>query len=218
MSYNKELQMNHLSGAATEKQISFVRDLMDSRDLLADPHFFDKVNAMDSGEYDRYIEHLKAEVANVSKQRASDLITKLKALPSKRERQSFRNGNRNEDLVNAEVGMYINQRSPEAVPTILRVYHGQQSGRNLVKRLVQTDRPHPEDSSIRLHDWEYVGAAAGRTAQHWLRKARKMTLAEAEEFGRMSGSCCACGRRLDVPESVERGIGPVCASRGELWA
>jgi hypothetical protein len=28
------------------------------------------------------------------------------------------------------------------------------------------------------------------------------------------GSCCMCGRKLTVPESVERGIGPECASKG----
>lgn len=30
-------------------------------------------------------------------------------------------------------------------------------------------------------------------------------------YGRMSGCCAICNRRLDNPESIERGIGPVCA-------
>jgi hypothetical protein len=30
------------------------------------------------------------------------------------------------------------------------------------------------------------------------------------------GSCCMCGRKLTVPESVERGIGPECASKGGI--
>jgi hypothetical protein len=28
------------------------------------------------------------------------------------------------------------------------------------------------------------------------------------------GSCCVCGRKLTVPESVERGIGPECFGKG----
>jgi hypothetical protein len=30
------------------------------------------------------------------------------------------------------------------------------------------------------------------------------------------GSCCRCGRKLTVPESVERGIGPECATKMHL--
>lgn len=30
------------------------------------------------------------------------------------------------------------------------------------------------------------------------------------------GSCCMCGRTLTVPESVARGIGPECASKGGM--
>jgi hypothetical protein len=30
------------------------------------------------------------------------------------------------------------------------------------------------------------------------------------------GSCCICGRKLTVPESVARGVGPECASKGGM--
>lgn len=38
-------------------------------------------------------------------------------------------------------------------------------------------------------------------------------LAAAVSFGRMSGTCSCCGRRLDNKESVELGIGPICRSK-----
>jgi hypothetical protein len=35
----------------------------------------------------------------------------------------------------------------------------------------------------------------------------------AIKYGHMSGSCSCCGRRLDNPESVARGIGPICYAK-----
>lgn len=35
----------------------------------------------------------------------------------------------------------------------------------------------------------------------------------AKVYGHTSGQCSCCGRRLDNPESVARGIGPICAQR-----
>ncbi len=44
---------------------------------------------------------------------------------------------------------------------------------------------------------------------------RKMTLEEAEEFGALYGFCCRCGRTLTDENSIEAGIGPVCAGKFE---
>lgn len=196
---------------ATEKQVRLIRELLDEKDLLKDPHFFDSVQAMDAGEYAANVERIKLEVANVSKDRATGIISNLLALPRKvRESDRIQEQRRRHDSApEPSAGMY---RRPNG--EILRVYLGQQSGRNLVKRLVDTGQPHPEDPSINLHDWQYVGLAQTKLATD----AEQMSLAEAKEYGRMTGSCCRCGRRLDVPESVEAGIGPVCAGKVEEWA
>lgn len=53
------------------------------------------------------------------------------------------------------------------------------------------------------------GYAAG--AMRVIRPEHLMTLAEAQTYGRRTGSCCVCGRELTKRESIERGIGPVCA-------
>lgn len=42
---------------------------------------------------------------------------------------------------------------------------------------------------------------------------RKLTLDEAQAWGRRTGTCCNCYAKLTDPKSVERGLGPICASR-----
>ena len=35
----------------------------------------------------------------------------------------------------------------------------------------------------------------------------------AEAYGKRTGVCCCCGRELTNDESIERGIGPICAAK-----
>ena len=57
--------------------------------------------------------------------------------------------------------------------------------------------------------WGYAAGALGLIA----REGRKMSLEEAEAFGKLYGVCCRCGATLTDETSIERGIGPVCASK-----
>ena len=41
----------------------------------------------------------------------------------------------------------------------------------------------------------------------------KMTLEQAQEYGRLYGICCRCGAELTDEKSIEDGIGPVCAAK-----
>lgn len=45
------------------------------------------------------------------------------------------------------------------------------------------------------------------TAEH------RMTLDEAKEYGKVTGTCCQCGRLLTNEESIAAGIGPICATK-----
>lgn len=56
--------------------------------------------------------------------------------------------------------------------------------------------------------WDYERGLISKCAD-----ARALTLEEAAEFGRLYGACMVCGRTLTDPESIERGIGPICAGR-----
>lgn len=56
--------------------------------------------------------------------------------------------------------------------------------------------------------FEYAGAA-----KRFVKADQRMTLEEAQEYGKQTGICMVCGRTLRRKESVEAGIGPVCARR-----
>lgn len=46
-----------------------------------------------------------------------------------------------------------------------------------------------------------------------LRPEHRMTIEAAREFGALYGTCCQCGAVLTNEDSIEAGIGPVCASK-----
>lgn len=56
--------------------------------------------------------------------------------------------------------------------------------------------------------FEYAGAA-----KRFVKADQRLTLEEAQEYGKQTGTCLVCGRLLRRKESVEAGIGPVCARR-----
>ncbi len=43
--------------------------------------------------------------------------------------------------------------------------------------------------------------------------AHRMTLDEAKEYGKVTGTCCVCAAKLTNEESIANGIGPVCGSK-----
>lgn len=192
-------QLDETPGSISEKQLNWILNLIDSRDLLASPKHFEAVNAMDAEEYARRLESLKQEATGLSKAAASKWIDSLKHLP-KKAAQPRSNGSTAGPEPDA--GMY---RLGDG--TIVRVYLGQKSGRMLAKKLCgygSGDEGHWR--------YEYMGAASRFVSADTAR----LPLEEAKAFGRMTGTCCVCARRLDVPESVEAGIGPVCSGRLEI--
>ena len=76
----------------------------------------------------------------------------------------------------------------------------QGSGRLYAKRL------DPESGR-----WDYLG----RRGLEGLSDATRMTREQAERFGALYGMCGVCGATLTDEDSIERGIGPVCATRVE---
>lgn len=180
-----------MSTTSTPKQTQFIRDLLAQKELTKSPQFFDATNAMDANELTQYMQYLYDRAATVSRDRASTWIESLLALPNKK-----RHGNTGERDEPA-AGMY---RSGDR---ILRVYLGQRSGRMLVKELTGDDASG--------YSYEYIGSAQYKLPAD----AQPLPLEEAKAFGKMTGHCCVCARRLDNPESVDAGIGPVCASKME---
>jgi hypothetical protein len=46
-----------------------------------------------------------------------------------------------------------------------------------------------------------------------LTQADRMDADEAREFGRLTGTCVRCARKLEHPDSVKAGVGPVCIKK-----
>lgn len=116
--------------------------------------------------------------------RASNIISELLAMPKAQKA----NNTAKEPLAE---GMYVTLDN-----RIFKVYENQEHTRMLCKELI--------DGSF-----EYLGMA-----QYKLPKdARKMTIEEAKEYGKVTGTCCVCSRRLTDEGSIEAGIGPICASK-----
>lgn len=55
--------------------------------------------------------------------------------------------------------------------------------------------------------FEYAPGALRR-----LTAADKLSLTQAEQYGKLTGRCCRCGARLTDETSISRGVGPVCAT------
>ena len=94
-----------------------------------------------------------------------------------------------------EVGMYLN-----AEGVAFRVKRSQ-AGRLYASRFV------PE-AQARADRFVYEGGAVYR-----LDASMRMTLEQAKALGAQYSQCCVCGRDLSAEQSVEAGIGPVCAGR-----
>jgi hypothetical protein len=162
---------------ASEKQISFILDLLNQRELQ-----------LGTGQT---VEQLKEQAEkHLTKAQATRWIERLKSLP--RKSPAYRLGGGSEP----EAGMY------KIGDQIVRVYLGQQSGKMLAKELVGEGEH---------FEWSYLGKAT----RFIKADTPRLSLDEAKKFGRMTGTCCICARRLDNPESVDEGIGPVCKGKME---
>jgi len=119
---------------------------------------------------------------------ASKMIDKLKEKALEKRRSGTRRI--------TEDGLY---RTPDGVVYKVQVaVHG--SGQLYAKKLAQF-----EDGS-----WEFVRDPSGMSK---IRPEMKMTLEQAQEFGRLYGICARCGATLTDEESIEYGIGPICRSK-----
>jgi hypothetical protein len=103
-------------------------------------------------------------------------------------------------------GIYRHPASGEILK-VYRTVHG--ANKLCVKRLILpvTGSVH-EAGAARF---EYLGLAVNYIEGHV-----RLSLEEAQEYGRLYGLCVRCGRTLTDEESIARGIGPDCAAKE--WA
>lgn len=79
---------------------------------------------------------------------------------------------------------------------MFRVQTSQDSGRRYAKLLLPSG------------GWGYEKGAI-----FTLKASERLTVEDLAKWGLSTGVCAICARLLSTPESVARGIGPVCASR-----
>lgn len=87
---------------------------------------------------------------------------------------------------------------------VFSVVRSRKSG-NLYANLMQFST---DAAGAKRGRWVYERGAMG-----YLREAMRLTVEQAAAQGHLHGVCVLCGAALTDPESVTRGIGPVCAGK-----
>lgn len=209
---------------ATDRQIAYIKDLFAGKDLSDLDQV--AVRTMKNVFFD----------GSLPRKAASNLIDILKRLPwMPRESKSLTDP---ADIpADAEVAAQENLDQAEApasktapegmhrlgdfIYKVQVAVHG--SGRLYAKRLTPTREceGHPNltdetfycdgmcrpESEI-VWKFEYAPGVISRLSEDTL-----MTFEEAKAFGAVYGTCCVCGRTLTDENSIEAGIGPICAKK-----
>lgn len=140
-------------------------------------------------------EHQVLYATIATKKEASDLIGELKQLPFKASKK---------EQAQIKPGYYILTDSFAGQGEVVFEVVLSKKGFPYAKQLVPTT-----DSKGKAKGrWEYAPGAA----KHFV----EMTPLSAAQAGVMSkayGFCCICGKTLTVKASIDKGIGPQCASR-----
>lgn len=76
-------------------------------------------------------------------------------------------------------------------------------------KVYRTQAGHLATKQLTEDGFEYTG----RKPLHSLTAEHRMTLDEAKAYGKVTGTCCNCGRTLTNEDSIEAGIGPICAGK-----
>jgi len=187
---------------ASEAQIRFINKLISEKDTS-------KIGTFPT----RTMNEIQAG-SEVSKSRASSLITALKnalpkaqtsapeiqtpATPAQTSASQVRTQNKPAPVT--EDGMY---QTPAG--EIYKVQVAKQgSGRLYAKKLTEFAL---EDGGT---EWAFEFVKGGI---YRLTADMKMSLEQAQEFGKLYGVCCRCAADLTDEKSINAGIGPICAGK-----
>lgn len=92
---------------------------------------------------------------------------------------------------------------------IFKVQRSKESGNLYAKKLVKLDTPKTDKrGNVTTHVFEYAPGAMRN-----IKATDRMSIEDAAEFGKRTGTCCNCGRTLTNPDSIDAGIGPICAQK-----
>lgn len=103
-------------------------------------------------------------------------------------------------------------KAPQAAPGYYVGEHGEfvnvvmnKAGTNTYAKVLNVTKEKGQRAKAR---WTYAPGVGAEVAH-----LTPLSLEEAKKFGHLNGVCIICCRALTDPESVEAGIGPVCAKK-----
>lgn len=183
--------------SATDRQREYLHDLINQQDLTASIKWMDATQGMDEEELEAAFGELHERVdGRLGKGEASKWIEKLKALPAKNIKS--RKGSYPSVVTDVPAGHYA-VTGEDGTTDFYRVdkpTEGKWAGRTFVKLQLG-------------ENYERLSQANTRTV---LAKIEVDGPREAAiRYGKELGKCAICNRTLTNNESIERGIGPVCA-------
>jgi hypothetical protein len=108
------------------------------------------------------------------------------------------------------IGTPDKPKDPDSPPIFVRVLSGPDNTKDFGLYLGRLDRGRWYDGKVS------AGADSYKAWKCLLDRAMSPDGSYPEDRIEIwhAGSCCKCGRRLTVPESIRDGIGPVCAAGG----
>lgn len=206
--------MNTTAGTATDRQISFIKDLLHSRQCtdaqaercrarLADGSFSKKL-ASDTITW--FLKQPKLAAKPVQTQLEMDLDdAMMNAMVQEAEKAQDVTAYMTNDEPVTEIGIY------EVGDAIFKVTRSKKTGGLYASRLIytvgQAERLTAAGTVIKAkYEYEF-GAIADLRASH------RVTAERAKALSIIFTSCIVCGRHLKNALSVERAIGPVCWKR-----
>jgi len=211
-------EMDRQINAASEKQVAFLQRLADERNVTIDTANLTKSEASakierlmatappTSPDYERALEILRHHAASTGPfaggahfgilESFADQVQAGRRLSEKQVATALKFDRKPRiERVALEDGIYLVDGT---VYKVQHAVHG--SGNQYAKRL--------EVASGERGRFKYEAGAVKR-----IRPEHRMDLAKAKEFGAIYGVCCNCGATLTNEDSIEAGIGPVCAAK-----
>lgn len=180
----------HSPKVATEKQVAFIKRLLDER--VVD---------------DEYVHWLLCQIESGDLM-SSGASVEIAVLMGKPKKNSSVRAQAHKPNVEAVEGFYTYEGNTYEVKTSKT---GHKYAMLLVVKEIGTcggcEACDGENACKKVKaSWKYEQGAMKN-----FQKFVRMTVEQAAEFGHKFGVCMCCGRTLTNPESIARGIGPICA-------
>lgn len=212
---------NPQGGLATQAQVNFACDLFFKKNLFADAKFFDRVNAMDEGEFTQYLIQIRDSLPRLTKQRVSQIIDSLKPLPKREATAATTSGDESWSVTTIndgydKIAFAMTGGDGKRVPRGSYAVHGGELRWQTTNELLFFSVWISNDGSrwsVKMYSSDELVPLRRAQQYEVLEVIARNPAACAERYGLEIGKCGICHRTLTNDVSRARGIGPICAER-----